>query len=165
MWQVKPRGPRGKISIPARMRSEEPITDVWIRNVSSRGMRIQADHPPRRGSYVELTLPNLEVVGRVVWTVGCNFGVHLTERIDIDALIKGLPPPPPRLANHGDRPEGLPERRGAARTEDQLARSRHIASLLQYGALTVFAVLAGFGILAVVHDVLSGTVAAISGHL
>jgi hypothetical protein len=85
----KPREVRHSVLIRARMRAGGPAADVCVRNVSSRGMLLQAHEVPEPGSYVEILLPDAVVVGRVMWAAERRFGIRARDRIPIHRLIGG----------------------------------------------------------------------------
>jgi hypothetical protein len=86
------REPRRKVMIRAMMRAEGPRADVCVRDISSRGLMIQANSPPPRGTYVDIDCAGHQIVGIVVWRRGHRFGVNSCERIDVPALARQLPP-------------------------------------------------------------------------
>ena len=86
------REPRRKVTIRATMRADGPPADVCVRDISSRGMMIQAGAPPPRGTYVEIACAGHEIVGIVVWRRAHRFGVNSCERIDASALARQRPP-------------------------------------------------------------------------
>jgi hypothetical protein len=85
----KSREARHAVLIRARMRAGGPAADVCVRNVSSRGMLLQAHEVPAPGSYVEILLPDAVVVGRVMWAAERRFGIRARDRIPVDRLIGG----------------------------------------------------------------------------
>lgn len=146
----KPRESRQKVVLPARMRAGAGQMDVCIRDISSRGMLIQAGQPPPRGTYVEIVRPGCSVTGRVVWRKHHKFGIQAQDRIRIGAVLErrstprpggGTPPlnqaGPLRLA-----------RRAAPAERAALARAR--GATLQYaaigGAVTLGALLLAAGL-------------------
>src|ERR1044072_4569409 len=84
----KPREPRQKVVLPARMRAGAGQVDVCIRDVSSRGMLIQAGVPPPRGTYVEIMRPGYSVTGRVIWSNPHKFGSQSRETIRIASVLE-----------------------------------------------------------------------------
>jgi hypothetical protein len=86
------REPRRKVMIRAMMRADGPRTDVCVRDISARGMMIQANAPPPRGTYVDIDCAGHQIVGIIVWRRGHRFGVNSCERIDVPALARQLPP-------------------------------------------------------------------------
>ena len=86
------REPRRKVMIRAAMRAEGPRADVCVRDISSRGLMVQASAPPPRGTYVEIDCAGHQIVGIVVWRRAHRFGVNSCERIDVPALARQLPP-------------------------------------------------------------------------
>lgn len=58
------------------MRVEGRWTDVCIRDISSRGLLVQAAVAPVRGDYIEIFRADRAIVGRVVWNKDRRFGVQ-----------------------------------------------------------------------------------------
>jgi len=132
---MKAREPRKAVSIPARLRKEREWVDVRIRNLSSRGMRIEAEGPPRRGSYVEIFRHHHIIIGRVIWVRGAQAGVKTQDVIDISALVAGKSP------NAAPAVAGIAERRASRRgpAKPLHERSRRIATMLQFASLALAA--------------------------
>ena len=89
------REPRHEVQLRARMQTDGPLTDVSIRNISSRGMLLESPRPPRVGEYVEL-FGTVTAVGRVVWKDDNSFGISTRDRVNVPLIL--------------GRPEGKPER-------------------------------------------------------
>lgn len=132
---VKPREPRRKVLIDARLRHEAGWGDVLILNLSNRGLMARTPAAPRRGAYVELCRGSYRVVARVIWVKDNAFGAQAQDVIPIEALANGgdgsaSSPAPP--AN--DR-RSRPRRTG----EDRQERHRLWGRRLQFVAVTAFA--------------------------
>ncbi len=161
----KPRAPRQKVVLPARMRSGAGQMDVCIRDISSRGMLIQAGTPPARGTYVEIIRPGGSVTGRVVWSKQHKFGIQARGTIRIGAMLeqrnlgRAAGPAPP--LNQSGGPVSLSPRNPA----QLAARARARSAFLQYAALacaiTIAALLLAFGL----YRGLSGIFTNVLGHL
>lgn len=138
---MKPREPRHKVVVSARMRSDTGHSDVCIRNVSSGGMLVQAAQPPPRGSYIEILRPNYSVTARVVWTKDRRFGVQSREKIDLDSFLERRQTPrdgqgtPPRVQIDRRRP------RSSAHALRRDEAARETAHILQRSFLIALAVL------------------------
>lgn len=167
---MKPREPRRIVLIQARMRIDGTWCDVCIRNLSSRGMLLQAATAPRRGTYVEIFRGRHSFIAQVRWCKDRRFGVHTRERIDIDAIINE-----PR-GNPRNAAPGGSERRGESRPPDarvpsaasvaaRLERSRRLSAAFEFGTLAVLALLAAGMMLSVVGEVLGRPFAVISERL
>lgn len=110
--------------------------DVCIRDVSARGMLIQASVPPPRGTYVEILRPGYSVTGRVVWSKHHKFGIESREKIKVAAVLGRVGTARP---DGGEPP--LNQSGGAVRLSprvdpvQQAARARARAALFQYAAL------------------------------
>ena len=134
---TKPREARRQVTIPSRMRSGTLWVDVCIHNMSSRGLLVASEHPPRPGDYVDIRRGSRIIIGRVVWRKGRFFGVRAQDVLDVDGFVSE-----PRLASRPSadraRADAKPDRRLADRvTTDadlahRLERSRHRASAMQF---------------------------------
>ena len=127
---IERKDPRIKVVVRVRMRAGAMPSDACIRDVSSRGLLVQAGAPPVRGTLIELVGPFAPIVGRVVWTKGHRFGVQTQDRINVSALISG------KLDRRKTDLDGAFQRRAAdlERRKDPLA-SKSWARWLQYGAV------------------------------
>src|ERR1700754_200748 len=132
----RPREPRQKVVLPARMRAGAAQMDVCIRDISSRGMLVQAGTPPPRGTYVEILRPGYSVTGRVVWSKHHKFGIQSRDRISMAAVLErrkvprpdgGVPP-----LDQSGGPVSFSRRADPALLA---ARARARAAFLQYAAL------------------------------
>jgi len=125
------------------MRVDASYGDVCIRNISPRGMMLQAANPPRRGTYVEVLRGPHVIVARVVWTHERRFGIHTAERMDVAAVVNVTTPAGAGLPGQDRR---SPERsRPAAPTMKDVAqqaeRSRRFSRAFE------FTVMAGGGLI------------------
>jgi hypothetical protein len=68
------------------MRLDGVWRDVCIRNISSRGMLLQAGSPPRRGTYVEVHRGRHVLAARVAWSSDRNFGIQTQDRLDVKSI-------------------------------------------------------------------------------
>src|SRR5437868_3701358 len=154
----KPREQRQKVVLPARMRAGAGQMDICIRDISSRGMLIQAGVPPPRGTYVEILRPACSVTGRVVWTKHHKFGIEAQDRIRITMVLERRTVP--RAAggtarlNQGGGPVRLAPRADPA---EQAARARTRAAFLQYAALGSAVTIAALLLAAALYRSLSQT--------
>jgi hypothetical protein len=124
------REARRKVLIRAKMRADGLPMDVCIRDVSARGILVQAVNPPPRGTYVEIDVGGYEIVARVIWRKDRRFGLESRERINVRALAGGGSPEParPRAA----RP---PARASAVRQD----AGRHLAGTMEFAVIAAFA--------------------------
>ena len=135
------RDTRRKVLIRARMHTDGPSADVCIRDVSARGLLIQAGAAPPRGSYVEIVFDGYWIVGRVIWGKDRRFGVQARDRIDVHAIAKGSPGrAPSQEAVH--RPRFAPSalRPGGAGASQALARTMEFAVMAAFAAALVAAI-------------------------
>ena len=85
--RLKPREPRRKALIKARMRVGATWRDVCILDISPRGLGLQAASPPDKGGYIEVRRGRHVIVARVVWTNKHRFGVRAQDRLPIEQII------------------------------------------------------------------------------
>jgi hypothetical protein len=128
------REQRLKVLIRAKMRAGGPPTDVCIRDISSKGLMLQADAPPPRGTYIEIVGAEQTIVGRVVWAKDRRFGMHTCDPIDVSAAIRGIPARPSHL-----RPPSRPVtlRPALARTNPE--SNRALAKVMEFVVIGGFA--------------------------
>lgn len=136
------REERVAVSLPCRLNDDGRWIAARIHNASSRGLLAAANDPPSPGSYVELRLGRLVLVGRVVWRKGRFFGVRLQDRLSITALLeerkRGDTPAPVVQLPVADRIAAEGQR---ARTVEQ---SRYVSIIMQYATIAaMIAVAAG----------------------
>ena len=127
----KPRSDRRRVLIPARMKQGVGWTDVCIRNMSSRGLLLQAPSPPRPGSYVEVRRGGHVIVARVIWTKEQEFGAQAQDALSIDQIVRGRD----ATSAVGDTNKGPVDRRATSRPSFERSHeaSRHLSSVMQYG--------------------------------
>jgi hypothetical protein len=165
---LKAREPRRPVFVRARMRASGALSDVCIRNISSRGMLLQAAVPPACGSYVEIFCPRHTIVARVVWTQDRRFGVRTSETMDISAVLgEGTSAAAPsanrtsRIAARLAKPEG----QSAADLKERFERSRRLSAAFEFGSLVACS--AGLAVVAAVslYEYLSATFQNVTTHL
>lgn len=137
---MKPREPRLKVLVRARIKVGAGWHDGCILNVSSRGLMMQAAEPPPRGSYLEIRRGALVIVARVMWAKNHRFGVKSQDKLPVDAIVSDVEVP---IVGEGVR---VGDRRSAHRVglsaEDS---ARHRGRLIEIGfAATLAVALAGF---------------------
>ena len=125
-WQsgavvLRPREPRRKVMIKARMRAGSSWSDACILNMSSRGMLVHAPSAPSRGSYLELRRGDYVIVARVVWANDNRFGVQTQDVVPADDLIRN---PDVAVQSINPQPSGFVERRAAPRRRHEASRWR-----------------------------------------
>ena len=140
MSHIKPREPRRKVLIDARMHAGGTWRDVKVLNMSSRGLLLRAAVAPPRGSYTEIRRGLHVILARVVWTDGECFGVRTQDRLTIDGLIRNLPP---GSAENWQRQSSGVDRdtQWSASTmlrDLGLAHSKSVSRLLQFACIGVF---------------------------
>ena len=114
---MRAREQRRKVLIQAKIRAGGLPVDACIRDISTKGLMIQAKVPPPRGTYVEIVTASHTIVGRVVWGRDMRFGISTRDKLHIDMIVgerrgPATPaepdprltcaftrPPPPRVAD------------------------------------------------------------------
>lgn len=86
---MRTREPRREVFFKARMRVDGSWSDVTIRNMSSRGMMLWANDPPKPGAYVEISSPSITLCVRTVWAEDNHFGVRTQDKLDVEAALRG----------------------------------------------------------------------------
>ena len=123
------REPRQATATPARLNSDGRWQDVCIRNISSRGLMVEAENPPPRGHYLEVRRGGHVIIGRVVWASGYQAGIVTQERLDVAAVLAESKLPPRRR-----KLEAEPvERRRTPRHQERHERSRIIGRFIEFG--------------------------------
>lgn len=85
---LKAREERRKVLTQARMRCGATWSDVYIVNLSNRGVGLQSPAAPSRGTFVELRRgSNVIIIGQVVWSKDQRFGVRTQDQIWIDGVL------------------------------------------------------------------------------
>lgn len=125
---MKPREPRRKVLVSARLRDGLGWTSARILNVSSRGLLLRSPRAPRRGAYVEVCHGPHRIVARVMWVNRDRFGVHTQDCVAVDAIAGG----PEAVGESGGAiPDSRPKRREPT-AEERLERSRKRAGAIQF---------------------------------
>lgn len=148
------------------MRAGDAYVDVCIRNISSRGMMLQAASPPPAGTYIEILRGTHAVVGRIVWTRDRRFGIQSASRIDISAIVNeptqsGRKPPQQerRSSNRSRLPQRQPD------IAERAERSRRIARASEFG-LVIAGGMIGAGLLATLaYDMMTRPFESVAAHL
>jgi len=121
------------------MRVGASYCDVCIRDISSRGMMLQAATPPSPGTYIEILRAAHVVVGRVVWAGDRRFGIKSQDRMNVPDIIGAIVAPrAPRLPDQERRTRDrfAPAPVTAAVIAQQAERSRRRGRALQFGLMT-----------------------------
>lgn len=123
---MKPREPRQKVLLDARLRHDAGWSDARILDISRRGLMARAPVTPSRGAYVEFCRGTHRIVARVVWARDGQFGAMARDPIEIAAVARGdqAPPPPANLNN--DRRRIVRAERADEREERGRRRSRRL---------------------------------------
>jgi hypothetical protein len=154
------REQRRKVLIRAKMRAGGQPIDVCIRDISSKGLMIQAHAPPARGTYVEIVGADYEVVGRVVWVRERRFGIRTREPMNILAMIGGAPAgPSPRV------PLPKPGRPAPAVARQSAGSSRALGKAMEFAMIGAFAAALAAALVSAAYTILSHPLESVSTHL
>ena len=166
---MKPREPRLKCVVKGRMRLNGVWKDVCIRNISSRGMLLQAGPAPARGTYIEVYRGRHVIVARVAWAKENRFGIQTQDRLNIKAIL-GEPDLSGVSYNDAIKTQPTFERRSAPRpTQADLRwraeQSRFKAKALEFACIAAVAGSIGMILFDTVSDTLAQSVAGVSAGL
>lgn len=163
---ITEREARRQVFLKAKMRANGRPIDICVRNISSRGMLLQAANPPPRGTYIEVHLPGHTVIARVVWTKERRFGIQTREAMNVNAVIgmKGgwvsskLAHTAPRPARNRDGPTAVDISR-------RLQRSRRISAAMEFGVILIFSLTAAAIAGTILYEQLQSTFDNVALHL
>jgi hypothetical protein len=159
------REARRKVMLRATMCTGGPRVDVCVRDISSRGMMVQAGAPPPRGTFVELDCAGHEIVGMVIWRREHRFGLQTRDRINVRSLAHGIPPATDTPRPAGARAVRRPAARTGARADAEA--SRILAGKMELAVVLVFGAALVAGLAASAFETLSrpfGAVSSLLGH-
>lgn len=161
---MKPREPRRKTLVRARVNAGGAWHDACILNISSSGLGMQAASPPPRGAYLEIRRGLHVIVGRVMWSREHRFGVKAQDRLPVDLLADNSEAALPQ----GACPSPV-ERRSVPRVRlSAQERSRNAGRRIEYVFAAVLALCIASFVATEVHSVLAApadmVTAALGGH-
>lgn len=160
----KPRAPRVKVVLPARMKDQRGWHDVRILDISSSGLMARSMAAPSRGSYLELRRGCHVIVARVVWSNGQQFGLQSQSRLVPSDIIGDKTARPSAPATAGGQPEV--ERRIVPRVAGQAhEQSRFRARALEFLGIVALAAFLGFLALDVSQQALAHSMKAVDRSL
>ena len=135
--RLKPREPRQKVLIKARMRTASAWNDACILNISSHGLLLQAAVPPPRGSYIEVHRGRHIIIARVAWSKHHRLGVRTQDRLAIANIIDQ--PDCAAAPTAATAAQGIPDRRSTRRAPDRThEHSRWRSRAIQFSFVAVF---------------------------
>lgn len=160
---MKSREARRAVMISARMRHGSGWSDARILNISSRGLLVQAQAAPQRGTYVEICRGQYRIVARVVWAQQDRFGVCSQDLLPVTAISAGIEPPAASAAQESS------ERRSAPRpspvTSDRYALSRQQSRAFEFLCVVGFGVGAAALAFDAIRETLQRPLAMVSAEL
>ena len=154
------REQRRKVLIRAKMRAGGSPLDVCIRDISAKGLMIQAAAPPPRGTYVEIVGADQTIVGRVVWMKDRRCGIHTCDPIDVTAAIRGIPA---RASRPGSPARLGPPCPAIGRTNPEFSRA--LARAMEFAVMAGVAAALVAALATVSYQALSRPFESISTHL
>ena len=77
---------------------------VTLRNLSSDGARVEADHLPLEGTDLLFRKGELTVPGRIIWSRGRQAGIQFERKLDAGVVLNHVPAPRARLQFDFRRP-------------------------------------------------------------
>lgn len=159
---MKPREPRKKVLISARMRLTASWYDVCIVNISSRGMQLQGGRLPEHGAYVEIRRGPHIIIGCVAWAEQHRFGIRAQDVLFVDAIVAD---PGDSETQRGAVPYVPAERRAAPRKPASGDRSRLIGRAMEFACLGVIAVAGTAALYGAAREALATPLASVSNAL
>jgi hypothetical protein len=131
---MQTREPRRQLLVRARMNAGGGWHDTWILNISSRGLLLQSDAPPVRGTFLEVRRGNHSIVAQVVWTKQHRFGVKTQDELPIESMIANIDVPLSRVCA-----SPTIERKTQRPVLPLQERSRQRGRLIEYGFVAALA--------------------------
>ena len=166
---MRAREPRRKVLIKARMRLGCSWGDVYLLNISSRGLLIQAAEAPSRGTYIEVRRGRHAIAARVAWSDHRHFGVQTQYSLKIDEIISEPDLSRAREGASATKPDV--ERRSTARGPSLAElrrrgdRNRWAARAAQFACATAFGASVACFVASSAFDTLSRPLAHVSKTL
>jgi hypothetical protein len=156
----KPREPRRRVAVPARMRMGAFWSDACILNVSSRGMMIQASRAAPQGCVIEIWRGDHVIVARIVWRQGVRAGLETEERVPVEDILSLSREARLQLVAPAQQPAY--ERRSRPRRHEQ---SRSRARVTEFAGVALIAVSLAGGTLAIAERAFAKPLAIIAAAL
>ncbi len=161
----KSREPREPVILPVRIRMDSGWVNATIRNVSTKGMKLEMPSPPPKGSFIEIRRGQVVVVGQVRWSEEGCCGLLAQGRVPV-AQLKGAPLPGtlPRRSEDGTEVD----RRASARvlTPEEVAERSRLKSMVMQKVIIAAAGVAGAAFIgSLMLGVLETPMAVIEKHL
>jgi len=146
------------------MRAGLAWADACIRNISSRGLLVQAQEAPLPGTYIEIRRGTHVIIGRVVWRKAGQFGVHTQEGLDLEAIIDEADR---SQSGGGKRRERRrdPERLTIADVARRLEHSRHVSAMIQFIVFMAAGLLVAGLAASAVYELLAAPMEMVEQHL
>lgn len=156
---MKPREPRRKVLINARMRCGASWSDACILNLSKRGMLVQSPQVPSRGSYLEIRRGSHVIVARVVWANSNRIGIRTQDDVPAEELIEDKAKPAPATVAGGA--PGF-ERRARPRPSQYHEASRWRSRAMEFATMALAGSAAAYLLVGTLSSSLGRPLAAVS---
>lgn len=144
----------------ARLKHGLSWSDVVVRNISRRGLMLEASNPPACGTFVELRRGDSVLIGQVRWVQDNRCGVLVQDRIDPSAFLAARDAP--RSWRPGDAERRGPTRPSAAQ---HLARSHAVARVGQWLGVAAVTLVGTYVIVSAAHSALARPIAKVEQAL
>lgn len=159
---MTPREARESVLFPVRVRDDDHWSDGRIRNVSSRGLMLEMEAPPPRGSFIEIRRGDIVIIGQVRWSTEGRCGLRTQDRVPVDRLGHLS------TSSHHTADAETVDRRVQIRvmTPQEIAeRSRVKARLFQTVSFIITAVAGAVFFAALMYDALEKPLSAVAERL
>lgn len=95
---------RANVLLMASLELSGTSTPVRMRNLSSNGALVEGEDLPVEGSELLFRKGDLAIKGRVVWTSDRHAGIVFARPLDLDQMMRHIPPPRARVKPRFHRP-------------------------------------------------------------
>lgn len=157
---MRKRDPRIATRARARLKHGMTWSDVTVRNISRRGLMLEAANPPACGTFVELRRGNSVVIGQVRWVQDNRCGLLAQDRIDPTAFLAARDAPQAWRPGDADR-RVMPRATGGR----GLAPSQAAARVGQWLGVTAITLFGAYAIVSVAHTALARPIAQVERAL
>ena len=139
------REARYKVLLRGRMRAGGLPVEVCVRDVSRRGLLLQAATPPRPGTVVEVMVARRSIVGRVRWSKDRRFGMELNPPISVDAFLAAA-------VGGSSAPEPSAPRPAHPKKRHDAEAAKRQSAQMQFAAIVVLGLIAALWMSSLAHE-------------
>lgn len=141
------REARYKVLLRGRMHAGGLPSEICVRDISRRGLLVQAAKAPEHGTVVEVVVGRRSIIGRVRWAKQRRFGIELSPPISVDGLLADA------LGGSTAEEPFAPEARRPKRVRmHDSDAARRQASQMQFAAIAVLPLVAALWIGSLAHE-------------